>query len=248
VKLAAKPAAKPALKPAMKVLPKVEKTAASKQKTLFHKSSDEFSNDDEEEPSPAPAKRLRSAGPPWPVPVMTKIRKASAQKRKARSAEDFSKDSSEYFNFDDHDDNTEEEEETMLPPAKKTRSAGPSDTSWHSLAMQEGGGRSSKASKHITFASSNGNNPAVLAERCQRMNTTPPPESQVGPSGHTPGGHSGRNDVPAGHNPHVAGPFADPMPATPAELAVFLGKLTNASSSQLSVLMSSIKFNTPLPS
>jgi hypothetical protein len=245
----AKPAPKPAPKPAAKV-PKVGKTAASKQKTPLDESSDEFFDDDddddgEEEPSPPPAKRLRLAGAPRPVPAVTKVGKTSARKRKARPAEDSGEDSGEFFDFNDHNHDAEEEEETTLPPAKKTRSAGASDTSRHPLATQEGGGRSSKSSKHVTFASGNANDPAVQAERRRRIGAIPSPESQAGPSGHASGGHGGRNVIPAGHESHVAGPSAASTPATPAELATFLGRLAHASSDELAVLMSSIKFPSP---
>ncbi|KAJ7801132.1 hypothetical protein B0H14DRAFT_3490004 [Mycena olivaceomarginata] len=232
-KPAAKPARKPAPKPAAKV-PKVGKTAASKQKTPLDESSDEFFDDDndndgEEEPSPPPAKRLRSAGAPRPVPAVTKVGKTSARKRKARPAEDSGEDSGEFFDFDDHDHDAEEEEETTLPPAKKTRRR-------EVLQVLESMSPSPPATPTT---------PAVLAERRRRMGAIPSPESQAGPSGHASGGHGGRNVIPAGHESHVAGPSAASTPATPAELATFLGRLAHASSDELAVLMSSIKFPSP---
>ncbi|KAJ7347135.1 hypothetical protein DFH08DRAFT_961508 [Mycena albidolilacea] len=217
-KVTPKPATKPVLKPSAKVL-KVGKTAAPNWKNPFSRSSDEFFNKDngEEEGKPAP--------------VVAKVGKTSAQKRKACSGEDSAEISSKFFNFNDHDDEAEEEEETTLPPTKKAQLVGPSNTSQKSQAMQEGGGRSSKGLKYVTFASGgNTNNPVILAEWCQRMNTIPPPESQAGPSGHAPRG------------PHVAGPSA-----APGELAAILGQLANASSTQLSTIMSTLKFNNMPP-
>ncbi|KAJ7723037.1 hypothetical protein B0H14DRAFT_3520155 [Mycena olivaceomarginata] len=212
-KPAAKPAPKPAPKPAAKV-PKVGKTAASKQKTPLDESSDEN--------QAHPGEEASLGGGSRPVPAVTK-----------------------FFDFDDHDHDAEEEEETTLPPAKKTRSAGASDTSRHPLATQEGGGRSSKSSSMSPSPPATPTTPLSWLNGAGAMGAIPSPESQAGPSGHASGGHGGRNVIPAGHESHVAGPSAASTPATPAELATFLGRLAHASSDELAVLMSSIKFPSP---